>query len=43
MVVRYIIQIIGAIILLFITSWSLTLIMLSVVPIVAVGAVIYGR
>eukprot|EP01132_Coremiostelium_polycephalum_P001324 gene1324-1670_t len=43
MAVRYIIQIIGCIILLFITSWKLTLVMLGVIPVLAIGAVFYGK
>eukprot|EP01113_Clastostelium_recurvatum_P035813 TRINITY_DN5027_c0_g1_i2.p1 TRINITY_DN5027_c0_g1~~TRINITY_DN5027_c0_g1_i2.p1 ORF type:complete len:797 (-),score=180.16 TRINITY_DN5027_c0_g1_i2:7-2397(-) len=41
--VRYVVQIFGSIVLLFVTSWSLTLIMLGVVPVVAIGAVVYGK
>ncbi|EFA86548.1 ABC transporter B family protein [Heterostelium album PN500] len=43
MAVRYTIQIIGAIILLFITNWRLTLVMLAIIPILAVSAVFYGK
>eukprot|EP00698_Gefionella_okellyi_P019000 TRINITY_DN576_c0_g1_i1.p1 TRINITY_DN576_c0_g1~~TRINITY_DN576_c0_g1_i1.p1 ORF type:complete len:759 (-),score=182.47 TRINITY_DN576_c0_g1_i1:78-2315(-) len=43
MTLRYLIQIIGSIVILFIISWKLTLVMLSVVPVVAIGAVVYGR
>jgi hypothetical protein len=43
MTLRYIIQIIGSVVVLFTLSWSLTLVMLAVVPVVAVGAVAYGR
>eukprot|EP01100_Stratorugosa_tubuloviscum_P009330 TRINITY_DN3903_c0_g2_i1.p1 TRINITY_DN3903_c0_g2~~TRINITY_DN3903_c0_g2_i1.p1 ORF type:complete len:750 (-),score=277.57 TRINITY_DN3903_c0_g2_i1:66-2315(-) len=43
MVLRYAIQVLGAIIILFVYSWSLTLITLSIVPVVAIGAVVYGR
>jgi len=38
-----VVQIIGCIVLLFVTSWSLTLIMLGVIPILAIGAVWYGK
>eukprot|EP01102_Stenamoeba_stenopodia_P019688 TRINITY_DN7491_c0_g1_i1.p1 TRINITY_DN7491_c0_g1~~TRINITY_DN7491_c0_g1_i1.p1 ORF type:complete len:771 (+),score=133.32 TRINITY_DN7491_c0_g1_i1:235-2547(+) len=40
---QYSVQIVGAIVLLFVTSARLTLIMISVVPIVTIGAVFYGR
>ncbi|EGG15734.1 RasGTPase-activating protein [Cavenderia fasciculata] len=43
MAVRYSIQVIGCIILLFITNWKLTLVMLSIIPILAIGAVFYGK
>ena len=33
----------GSIVVLFVLSWSLTLVMLAVVPVVAIGAVVYGR
>ena len=40
---RYVLQIGGSIVVLFILSWKLTLVMLAVVPIVTIGAVVYGR
>eukprot|EP01101_Sappina_pedata_P007547 TRINITY_DN4020_c0_g1_i2.p1 TRINITY_DN4020_c0_g1~~TRINITY_DN4020_c0_g1_i2.p1 ORF type:complete len:820 (+),score=305.97 TRINITY_DN4020_c0_g1_i2:85-2544(+) len=43
MLVRSSVQALGAVIFLFAISWRLTLIMLSVVPVVAIGAVIYGK
>lgn len=43
MLLRYGMTVIGGIAILFYTSWRLTLVMLSVVPVVVLGAVIYGR
>ncbi|GAM25851.1 hypothetical protein SAMD00019534_090260 [Acytostelium subglobosum LB1] len=43
MAVRYTIQVIGAIILLFITNWKLTLVMLGVIPVIIISAVFYGK
>ena len=43
MLLRYGMTVIGGIAILFYTSWRLTLVMLSVVPIVVLGAVVYGR
>jgi len=43
MLVRHLITIIGTIVILFVLSWELTLVMCSVVPVVAVGAVVYGK
>ncbi|EGC38752.1 hypothetical protein DICPUDRAFT_148530 [Dictyostelium purpureum] len=43
MLFRYTIQIIGGIILLFITNWKLTLLMLSIVPVLAIATVFYGK
>ena len=40
---RYGLQALGAIGILMWTSWQLTLLMLAVVPIVAIGAAVYGR
>ena len=40
---RYLIQLIGGVILLFVLSWKLTLIMLAAIPIIALTAIIYGR
>ncbi len=40
---RYGLQALGAIAILMWTSWQLTLLMLTVVPVVAVGAAVYGR
>jgi len=42
MLVRYSMQILLSLTILFILSWKLSLVMFSVVPIVAVGAVAYG-
>jgi ABC-type multidrug transport system fused ATPase/permease subunit len=39
---RYVAQAMGGLLLLFYISWKLTLVMLSCVPIVAIGAVMYG-
>ncbi len=43
MLLRYSLTVIGGIAILFYTSWRLTLVMLSIVPVVVLGAVIYGR
>ncbi|KAN0050659.1 hypothetical protein ACTA71_003804 [Dictyostelium dimigraforme] len=43
MLFRYSIQIIGSIILLFITNWRLTLLMLGIVPVLAISTVFYGK
>jgi len=43
MALRFLLQGVGAIGILLWTSWKLTLVMLAVVPIVAIGAGIYGR
>jgi len=43
MLVRYLVQILISIGILFILSWKLALVMFAVVPFVAIGAVIYGR
>eukprot|EP00049_Salpingoeca_infusionum_P001664 m.49910 g.49910 ORF g.49910 m.49910 type:complete len:823 (+) comp11127_c1_seq1:609-3077(+) len=40
--VRYILQIVGSLVLMFTVSWKLTLVLLSVVPPIAIGAVWYG-
>jgi len=40
---RYLAQAFGGILLLFYISWKLTLVMLSCVPVVAIGAVVYGN
>ena len=40
---RFAAQLIVGLALIFVLSWELTLVMLSVVPIIAVGAVTYGR
>ncbi|EGD74247.1 ABC transporter B family protein [Salpingoeca rosetta] len=42
MLLRYIVQIVGSLALMFALSWKLTLVLLSVVPPVAIGAVWYG-
>eukprot|EP01133_Synstelium_polycarpum_P007928 gene7928-9315_t len=41
--IRYIIQIIGCIVLLFITNWRLTLVMLGTIPVLIVGTIFYGK
>jgi ATP-binding cassette subfamily B protein len=41
--VRYAIQIIGGVIILFAISWKLCLVMLSIVPAIVIGAVVYGK
>eukprot|EP00127_Corallochytrium_limacisporum_P001879 Clim_evm34s88 gene=Clim_evmTU34s88 len=41
--VRFAVQIIGSLVILFATSWKLTLLMLSVVPLVSIGSVSYGK
>eukprot|EP01137_Pigoraptor_chileana_P000431 Opistho-2@36621 len=43
MLARYAVQVVGCLILMFILSWKLTAVMLSVVPVVAFGAVAYGK
>ena len=43
MALRFLVQVLGAVAILFWISWQLTLVMLAVVPIVAAGAGIYGR
>lgn len=43
MLLRYGMTVLGGIAILVYTSWRLTLLMLSVVPVVVLGAVIYGR
>ena len=43
MLVRYFFQIIGSIVIMFTQSAALTGVLLSVVPIVAIGAVQYGE
>eukprot|EP00730_Choanoeca_flexa_P006959 TRINITY_DN12253_c0_g1_i1.p1 TRINITY_DN12253_c0_g1~~TRINITY_DN12253_c0_g1_i1.p1 ORF type:complete len:792 (+),score=209.57 TRINITY_DN12253_c0_g1_i1:96-2471(+) len=43
MLLRYILQILGSLIVMFLLSWKLTLVLLSVVPPVAIGAVFYGK
>ena len=43
MLVRYLVQIIGSLAVMFGLSWRLTLVLLSVVPPVAIGAVWYGK
>eukprot|EP00045_Choanoeca_perplexa_P011532 m.122911 g.122911 ORF g.122911 m.122911 type:complete len:772 (+) comp15664_c0_seq1:104-2419(+) len=43
MLLRYVLQIIGSLIVMFLLSWKLTLVLLSVVPPVAIGAVFYGK
>lgn len=43
MLLRYTLTVIGGIAILFYTSWRLTVVMLSIVPVVVLGAVVYGR
>lgn len=43
MLLRYTLTVAGGIAILFYTSWRLTVVMLSIVPVVVLGAVIYGR
>ncbi len=43
MALRFTIMALGAIVILFLTSWKLTLMMMAVVPVIAVGLSIYGR
>lgn len=43
MALRFGLQAIGGVVVLFITSWKLTMVMLAAVPVVVVSAVLYGR
>jgi len=43
MLVRYLVQILMSVVILFVLAWQLSLVMFSVVPIIAIGAVFYGR
>ncbi|MCA9537251.1 MAG: ATP-binding cassette domain-containing protein [Myxococcales bacterium] len=43
MLLRYLFQAIGAVAILMLTSWRLTLVMLALVPVAVVGALFYGR
>lgn len=43
MMVRNLASAIGAVVLLFVISWKLTLVMLACVPLIAIVAVVYGR
>jgi ATP-binding cassette subfamily B protein len=43
MLLRYGMTVVGGVAILVYTSWRLTLVMLSIVPVVVLGAVIYGR
>ncbi|EDQ84876.1 uncharacterized protein MONBRDRAFT_34532, partial [Monosiga brevicollis MX1] len=43
MLLRYVVQIVGSLIVMFFLSWRLTLVLLSVVPPVVIGAVFYGK
>ncbi|WP_425334886.1 ABC transporter ATP-binding protein [Myxococcus stipitatus] len=43
MTLRYTVQALGGVVLLFFTSPRLTLVMLAIIPAVAIGAVVYGR
>jgi hypothetical protein len=40
---RNLVTVIGALVILFVTSWKLTLVMLAVVPVITVGAIVYGN
>lgn len=40
---RNLVTVIGALVILFVTSWKLTLVMLAVVPVITFGAIIYGN
>ena len=42
MLVRYILLIVASLVFMFILSWKLTLVLLAVVPVVSIGAVVYG-
>ncbi|KAK3237646.1 hypothetical protein CYMTET_52292 [Cymbomonas tetramitiformis] len=42
MLLRYVLQILGSLVFMFIISWKLTLVMLAVVPFVAMGTAYYG-
>ena len=43
MLARYLVQIFGSIFIMLGLNWKLTLVLISIVPAVAIGAVIYGR
>lgn len=43
MAVRNVIQVLGGLVILFVSSWKLSLVMIATIPPLAVGAVIYGR
>ncbi|KNC84739.1 hypothetical protein SARC_03051 [Sphaeroforma arctica JP610] len=43
MLTRNVVQIIGALFIMFYYSWRLTSVILSVVPVICIGAVVYGR
>jgi ABC-type multidrug transport system fused ATPase/permease subunit len=40
---RNLVTVIGALVILFVTSWKLTLVMLAVVPVITAGAIVYGN
>jgi len=40
---RYLTQILGSLAIMFVVNWKLTMVLLSVVPAVSIGAVIYGK
>lgn len=40
---RNLVTVVGSIIILFVTSWRLTLVMMATVPVITVGAVLYGQ
>ena len=43
MLLRYLLTCVGSVVVLFLTSWRLTLVMLALVPITVLGALVYGR
>jgi ABC-type multidrug transport system fused ATPase/permease subunit len=43
MFLRFLVQILGSIVVLFILSWKLSLLMFASIPFVSIGAVIYGK
>ncbi|MEW5854099.1 MAG: ABC transporter transmembrane domain-containing protein [Myxococcota bacterium] len=43
MALRYAVQVLGSLVVLLWTSWQLTVLMMAVVPVVAVGAVVFAR
>eukprot|EP00667_Euglena_gracilis_P013228 EG_transcript_13641 len=43
MLLRFVVQILGATVALFMLSWRLTLVMLAIIPVVMIGTVAYGK